>query len=134
MSNKSVGADCEWNDNASHFPMLLGLINKLPFKEIGRVMFFITEPHNETIPHYDDSLDVPDRPNDDFIWFTTTNRYKKIYVMDPDTLEKSYPEQGKKFVWFNEMDYHGTDPVNRLSFSIRIDGKFHDHVKSSITG
>lgn len=132
MSNKSVASDCEWNDNIKHFPKLVELINQLPFKEIGRVMFFITEPNNETIPHYDDSLDVPDRPNDDFIWFTTNNRYKKIYVMNPITLEKSYPDQNKKFIWFNEMDYHGTDAINRLSFSIRIDGKFHDHVKRAI--
>lgn len=133
MSNKSVEADCEWSDQTKHFPQLMNLIEQLPFAEIGRVMFFITEPNNETIPHYDDSLDVTDRPNDDFIWFTTSNRYKRIYVLDPETNEKHYPDQSKKFIWFNEMDYHGTDSVSRLTFSVRIDGKFQADVKSKMS-
>jgi len=132
MSNKSVAADCDWTPNSNYFPQLVSLIKQLPFEEIGRVMFFITEPNNETIPHYDDSLDVPDRPNDDFIWFTTSNRYKRIYVIDGDNKEKYYTDQSKKFVWFNEMDYHGTDPVNRLTFSVRIDGKFRADVKDAV--
>lgn len=133
IANKTVAADCEWTENTKYFPSLMNLIEKLPFSEIGRVMFFITEPNNETIPHFDNSPVAPPRPNDDFIYFSTlTNDFKKIYVMDPDTLEKYYPESDKKFLWFNEMDYHGTDPIDRLTFTVRVEGKFIPEIKNQI--
>lgn len=133
ISNKTVAADCQWTDNIKHFPTLMSLIEQMPFQEIGRVMFFITEPNNETVPHFDNTVVAEPRPNDDFIYFSTLNTSaKKIYVMDSDTLEKYYPTPGKKFLWFNEMDYHGTDATDRLTFSVRIEGKFTPEVKEKL--
>jgi len=133
IANKTVAADCEWTENVKHFPSLMNLIEKLPFAELGRVMFFITEPNNETVPHFDSSLSAPPRPNDDFIYFSTlTDDFKRIFVMNPVTLEKYYPDNDKKFLWFNEMDYHGTDPIDRLTFSVRVEGKFIPEVKDKI--
>jgi hypothetical protein len=133
IANKSVSSDCEWTDNIKHFPSLMKLIEQMPFQEIGRVMFFITEPNNETVPHFDDLPSNTPRQNDDFIYFSTMqDRPKRLYIMDPDTLEKFYPELNKKFIWFNEMDYHGTDPVDRLTFSVRIEGKFIHEIKNII--
>lgn len=134
IANKSVSADCEWTENIQYFPELMQLIEQMPFQEIGRVMFFITEPNNETVPHFDDSPFSTPRPNDDFIYFSTiTDCAKKLYVMDGESLEKFYPEDGKKFLWFNEMDYHGTDPTDRLTFTIRIEGKFTPEVKTYLS-
>lgn len=129
--NKAKAEDCEWTENAKYFPSLVEFINKLPFAEIGRVMLFITEANNQTVPHYD-SKAQSDRPNDDFIWFTTKPNTKKVFVMDSHTKEKFYPEEGKKLVWFNEMDFHGTDPMPHMAFSIRIDGVFTPEVKAKL--
>jgi hypothetical protein len=135
IANKSIASDCEWTENTKYFPSLMNLIEQMPFKEIGRVMFFITEPNNVTVPHFDDLPSPTPRQNDDFIYFSTLkNKSKKIYVMDPDTLEKFYPEDGKNFLWFNEMDYHGTDPTDRLAFSIRVEGKFDLDIKKELLG
>jgi hypothetical protein len=132
--NKAVGEDCYWTENAENFPSLIDLISKLPFQSVGRVMLFLTEANNVTIPHFDSIHELADKPNDDFIWFTTRHDYKKIYVMDSETKEKFYPLADSKFIWFNEMDYHGTDSFPKFSFSVRIDGKFTDEVKSKILG
>lgn len=129
--NKSNGAECEWTENSKYFPSLVEFIKTMPFKEIGRVIIFMTEPNNQTVPHFDSRAQC-DRPNDDFIWFNTKTASKNIFVMDDSTFEKSYPEIGKRFIWFNEMDFHGTDPVSHFSFSIRVDGKFKDEIKDSI--
>lgn len=131
VGNKAKGEDCFWTDNAEHFPTLVEFIKTLPFKEIGRVIFFMTEPNNQLVPHID-SYTGYDRPNDDFIWFTTKPSTKTVFVMDGDTKEKHYQESGKRFIWFNEFDYHGTDPVSHFSFSIRVDGVFNDDVKNAI--
>lgn len=133
ISNKHKSSDSDWTENAQHFPELLSLIEQMPFSEIGRVMCFITEPHNETVPHFDDSLVAPPRPNDDFIYFSTLKSdHKKIYVMDGETMERHYPESDKNFLWFNEMDYHGTDSCSRLTFTVRIEGVFLPEVKQKL--
>jgi hypothetical protein len=133
--NKAVAEDCFWTPNAEHFPTLVEFIKTLPFEGIGRVILFMTEANNKTVPHYDvlNEEQRAEKPNDDFIWFTTKSKSKGIYVMDGKTLEKTYPDSDKKFIWWNEMDYHGTDAVPHFSFSIRIDGKFKPQVRDALT-
>jgi len=131
LINKAKESDCQWTDNAKYFKSLINVINNMPFDSIGRVMIFMTEANNLTVPHYDGRYQY-DRPSDDFIWFTTKPNTKKIYVMDSESLEKFYPDENKRFIWFNEMDYHGTDPVNHYSFSIRIDGVFNSEIKHKL--
>ena len=133
--NKATAKDCHWTENAKHFPSLVKLIESMPFESIGRVMFFMTEANNLTVPHYDVLNDAQraEKSHDDFIWLSTKPNSKGVYVMDDETLEKVYPDPAKHFVWFNEMDYHGTDAVNHFSFSIRIDGKFKPEVREALT-
>lgn len=133
--NKAVPEDCFWTENAKHFPSLVKFIESMPFEGIGRVILFMTEANNKTVPHYDVANDEQraEKPHDDFIWLSTKPNSKGVYVMDGETFEKVYPDPTKKFVWFNEMDYHGTDPVNHFSFSIRIDGKFKPEVRAKLT-
>lgn len=132
--NKSVAEDCHWTEDAEFFPKLKNLILQMPFSSIGRVLLFMTEANNQTVPHFDvlNQEQRKEKPNDDFIWFSTKVESKRIFVYDEETKEKMYPDRGKKFIWFNEMDYHGTDPVNHFSFSIRIDGKFNEDIKRRI--
>ena len=137
VQNKSVAEDCFWTDNARHFPKLVEFIKSMPFESIGRVLFFMTEANATTVPHFDAANEEQriTKGHDDFIWFNTKSKSKGIYVMDKDTLEKVYPDPDKRFIWWNEMDFHGTDPVGHFSFSIRIDGKFKPEVKQAlITG
>lgn len=134
--NKAVPEDCHWTEDAVHFPYLLEIIDTMPFAGIGRVMLFMTEANNSTVPHFDvlTQQQRQEKPNDEFIWFNTKSNSKGIFVLDEETMLKHCPETDKKFIWFNEMDYHGTDAVPHFSFSIRIDGKFNDQVKEKIYG
>jgi len=133
--NKATSEDCFWTPNAEQFPKLVEFIKTLPFEGIGRIILFMTEANNSTVPHYDvlNQEQRAEKPHDDFIWFTTKPNSKGIYVMNGETLEKTYPDPAKKFVWWNEMDYHGTDAVPHFSFSIRIDGKFKPQVREALT-
>lgn len=134
--NKAVPEDCHWTEDAVHFPYLREIIYTMPFTGIGRVMLFMTEANNSTVPHFDvlTQQQRQEKPNDEFIWFNTKNDSKSIYVLDEETMSKHCPETDKKFIWFNEMDYHGTDSVPHFSFSVRIDGKFNPQVKEKIYG
>lgn len=129
--NKSVGADCQWTADSENFPNLVEFIKSMPFAEIGRVIIFMTEANNSTLPHFDD-IERYVRPSDDFVWFTTKPNSKKIFVYDTVSDQKFYPDHDKKFIWFDEMNYHGTDSVDHFSFSVRIDGCFSQTVKNTI--
>lgn len=134
--NKAVPEDCHWTEDAQHFPYLREIIDTMPFAGIGRVMLFMTEANNSTVPHFDvlTQQQRQEKPNDEFIWFNTKSNSKGIFVLDEEIMLKHCLESDKKFIWFNEMDYHGTDAVPHFSFSIRIDGKFNDQVKEKIYG
>jgi hypothetical protein len=136
IANKAVQADCEWTNNAKYFPKLVSFIKSLPFAEIGRVVFFMTEPNNDLVPHYDaaDTAQRNTKKPDDFIWFTTKPGTKRMFVMDGETKERYYADSSKKFVWWNEMDYHGTEAVSHFAFSIRIDGKFKPEITEALLG
>jgi len=130
IANKAVGQDCGWTENAKYFPKLVKFIESMPFAEIGRIVFFMTEPNNQLVPHYD-AADDNQRNNkkpDDFVWFTTKSGTKNMFVMDGDSKERAYADSNKKFIWWNEMDYHGTEPVEHFAFSVRIDGKFKPEI------
>jgi len=129
--NKSVGADCRWTENSKHFSSLVQFIESMPFSEIGRVILFMTEAHNPTVAHFD-ARERWERPHDDFVWFTTKPHTKHMFVLDEDSRVKHRPLSHKKFIWFNEMDYHGTDPVDHFSFSIRVDGVFDPQVRQQL--
>jgi hypothetical protein len=135
IENKAISEDCHWTENAKHFPTLINLVESMPFESVGRVIIFMTESNNQTVPHFDagNAKQRNEKPNDDFVWFTTSNNTKKIFVMDGITEEKIYPEN-KKFIWWNEMDFHGTDAVPGFSFSVRIDGKFKKDIKDLMLG
>lgn len=134
--NKAVPEDCHWTDDIVHFPYLKKIIEEMPFDGVGRVLLFMTEANNSTVPHFDvlNQKQRQEKLNDDFIWFSTKGNSKSVFVLDDETMIKHYPDPNKKFVWFNEMDYHGTDAVDHFSFSIRIDGRFNSTVKEKIYG
>lgn len=134
--NKAVPEDCHWTNDVVHFPYLKGIIEAMPFDGVGRVLLFMTEANNSTVPHFDvlNQKQRQEKMNDDFVWFSTKDNSKSVFVLDDETMVKHYPNSNKKFVWFNEMDYHGTDAVDHFSFSIRIDGRFNSRVKEKIYG
>lgn len=122
--NKAVAAECYDTAEMKHFPKLMELIHKLPMKSIGRILIFMTEANNQTVPHYDaaNAMQRATMRNADFIWFQPSPA-KKLFVMGLDKI-RHYPEDGKRFVWFNEMDYHGTEPCPVMSYSVRVEGEF----------
>jgi hypothetical protein len=134
--NKAIAEQCIDTPNIVYFPKLMSVIRKLPMKSIGRILIFMTEANNETVPHYDaSSQEQRERMgNADFIWFQPQalagGPCKRIYVMDDDK-NRYYADPSKQLVWFNEMDWHGTEPAPVFSYSVRVEGVFDDRVRPS---
>jgi hypothetical protein len=66
----------------------------------------------------------------EFVWFRT-NKRKPFYMLNHKTGEKKYVESYS--AWFDTVNqFHGTDTVEGLSFSIRVDGIFTDELREKI--
>lgn len=127
---KHLQSDCEWTENSKHFPKTIEFINKLPFEQIGRVLFFITEPHQNVLTHYDGGAGGSrDRQNTEMIYFRPLSK-KKLFIFDEKQDEKILINSTASY--WNDMDWHGALPTETKSFSLRVDGIFTEQFRQGL--
>ena len=102
-------------------------IETLPFERTGR-MLIIYDDKGLEVPAHRDHLET--EVCHEFIWFRT-NLTKPFYMLNHQTGEKLYVTSYS--AWFDTVNqFHGSDPVPGLSFSIRVDGIFNDAFRKQI--
>lgn len=125
---KSTADGTDWTDNKEIFSNLIDWIyNQLPFTEVGRILFFIHE-HNCEIPIHRDGTNYHPHTNE-FLWINPRGT-KKFFVYNEETGEKNYVNTPVAF--FNDLDLHGGDPINSMSWSLRVDGTFTDEFRKQL--
>lgn len=102
------------------FPKTIALLQKLPFREMGRVVIFGVEANDHAPLHRDtepgksltvaQSISIDPRGN------------KQFYLQNHPDDEPVMVDA--KVYWFNDMDYHGVLAAPYFRYSIRIDGVF----------
>ena len=113
--------------DAENFPLLMEFIDTLPFKKTGRILI-IYDDVPRPVPAHRDHLETDICY--EFVWLRTTLK-KPLYMLNHKTNEKLYVESYT--AWFDSVNqFHGVDPVEGLSFSIRIDGVFNDEFRERI--
>lgn len=117
----------ELTEEAGDFPLLMDFIETLPFKATGRMLIIYDDVPREVPAHRDHlKTDICY----EFVWLRT-NLKKPLYMLAPETCEKLYVESYS--AWFDSVNqFHGVDPKEGLSFSIRIDGLFNDEFRKRI--
>lgn len=117
----------ELTEQAENFSLLMQFIETLPFKTKGR-MLIIYDDAATSVPAHRDHLDAD--VCYEFIWFRTNLR-KPFYMLNEKTGVKKYVETYT--AWFDSVNqFHGTETVEGLSFSIRVDGVFSDEFRRQI--
>jgi hypothetical protein len=112
---------------AEEFSELMDFIKTLPFKSTGRILV-IYDDGGKAVPAHRDHLET--EICNEFVWFRTNLR-KPFYVLNHRTNEKKYVESYS--AWFDAVNqFHGSDAVSELSFSIRVDGIFTDEFRKKI--
>jgi hypothetical protein len=112
---------------AAEFSLLMDFIDTLPFKQTGR-MLIIYDDSGAAVPAHRDHLSTD--VCHDFVWFRT-NLAKPFYVLNHITNEKLYV--ASYTAWFDTVNqFHGSDAMAALSFSVRVDGIFKDEFRSQI--
>jgi len=114
----------QWAEAAKDFPMLVEYLHSLPFKDIGRVLFFTTFPGAPVIAHRD--AEVTAHKDHNINLFFTKSR--PSYIWDEVKKEKTYLEPNALSYFFNNRDYHGVDPENAFRYTLRVDGTFTDEL------
>lgn len=112
---------------AQEFSLLMDFIATLPFKATGRMLIMYDDLYRPVSAHRDHAeQDVCH----EFIWFRTNLR-KPFYMINHETHEKLYVESYS--AWFDTVNqFHGSDAMKGLSFSVRVDGVFTDEFKKRI--
>jgi hypothetical protein len=91
-------------------------------------MLIIYDDTATSVPAHRDHLNTDVCNN--FIWFRT-NLKKPFYMLNHRTNEKLPVESYS--AWFDTVNqFHGSDPQDGLSFSIRVDGIFTDEFRQRI--
>jgi hypothetical protein len=113
--------------DASEFHWLMDFIATLPFKATGR-MLIMYDDVQRPVPAHRDHTDTG--ICHEFIWFRT-NKNKPFYMLNHETNEKQYVESYS--AWFDTVNqFHGTDPGEGVTYSIRVDGIFTDEFRKQI--
>lgn len=115
------------SEEASEFSELMVFIATLPLAANGRMLIIYDDSGREVPAHRDhDGQDLCH----EFIWLRT-NFDKPFYMLNPETGDRRYVESHS--AWFDTVNqFHGADATGGLSFSLRIDGRFSDSLRSLI--
>lgn len=119
---KDVG---EWTENAKYFPNVIKYLDSLPFKEIGRVLFFTSYPKAGVAMHRD-SIVAEHKDHNINLFFESG--WRPSFIWDEKRKEKVYLEKGARSYFFNNRDYHGVDPEPVFRYTLRVDGTFTDEL------
>lgn len=117
----------ERTEEAGEFSRLMDFIDTLPFKATARMLIMYDDVARPVSAHRDhESLELCH----EFVWFRT-NLNKPFYMLNHRTNEKRYVESYS--AWFDTVNqFHGADPRDGISFSIRVDGIFTDEFRKRI--
>ena len=115
----------EWTESSKHFPKLIEYVNQLPFKTIGRVLFFTTYPNAGVVIHRDS---VVTEHKDHNINLFFDGGWRPSFIWDEVKKEKIFLESDAKSYFFNNRDYHGVDPEPVFRYTLRVDGTFTDEL------
>ena len=118
-----------WQPSAAavEFAPLTDFLATLPFAATGRMIVIYDVDGNAVPPHRDH---VEQDVCNEFVWMRT-NFDKRFYMLNPETSEKRYVDSYS--AWFDTVgQYHGAEPSQALTFSIRVDGVFSDAFRDRI--
>jgi hypothetical protein len=124
---KGTEAGTDFTENAKYFPKLIDWIYKLPFSEVGRVIFFMHEHDCQLLTHRDGRKYEPH--HNEFLWLNPIGK-KNFFVYNENTDEKHIV--AGKAIFFNDLDMHGGLPVDRMTWTLRVDGKFTDEFRKQL--
>jgi hypothetical protein len=132
---KILDVDFETNgvgEIGNYFPNLVSWILQFQKSGIFRSLHSATLMAMEAggIPwEHNDPEDMESGFIPEFIHFKT-DLDRPFYIIDPATNNRVY--LNTRVAWWDERDWHGGEPINRPTYTVRINGRFSDEFKRKI--
>jgi hypothetical protein len=123
--DEKTGDVGEWAENAKYFPNVIKYLESLPFKHIGRVLFFTSYPGSGVATHRD-SIVTEHKDHNINLFFG--GGWRPSFIWDEINKKKIFLESGARSYFFNNRDYHGVDPEPVFRYTLRVDGTFTDEL------
>jgi hypothetical protein len=130
---------------ATHFPELVKWIEQFKERGIFKSLFSATimaidsggipwehhDPEDPKTAIFDPTIPEENRSGEvaEFIHIKT-DCDRPFYIIHPETEEKIYINT--RVAWWDERDWHGGEPIQRPTFTLRINGRFTDEFKKQI--
>ena len=113
------------NENYYDFPKLITFVKELDiFEDMGEIAIIINEANEKGIEHRDHDY----KWVSEFIWIRTNN-IKQFYIKNKYGISHTV---NNNIIWFDDQRTHNIHPVDKKSFSIRINGKFNNKFRKWI--
>lgn len=101
-----------------NFPKTIRMLNDLNiFESIGRVIVWGQDPYQPVITHKD-QLGI----KAEYFLHINPSKGKLFFVYDEDADIKHYTNENR-IIMFNNSDWHGADPQNKFSLTLKVSGK-----------
>jgi hypothetical protein len=120
----------DWTNNVKNFPKLKTWLDSLigtVFQEYGRILFFLHEHDCKLLTHRDGIASMPHR--NEFLWINPTG-IKKFFVYD-ETKDQRH-DVNSPVAFFNDLDMHGGDTNECMTWTLRIDGVFTEEFRKRV--
>lgn len=116
-----------------HFPNLIQWILSFKtsgvFKNLHSATLMVLEAGGIPWEHCDPEPDMVGEIAE-FIHIKT-DLDRPFYMIDPNTGNRVYMNH-TRVAWWDETDWHGGEPINRPTYTLRINGQFTDEFKKKI--
>jgi hypothetical protein len=110
--------NCEWHPNSKYFKRTLQFIKKLPFIDLGRVLFFVTYQYIKSDIHYDRKNDCYDGRHH-YLWINPFKR-KRFFLLHSNGVKQYI---NSRICIFDGTILHGCEASDTHSYTLRIDGQ-----------
>lgn len=117
---------------ANHFPNLINWIFSFKtsniFSSLHSSTLFVLEAGGIPWEHFD-----PETSEEDFMpefIHIKTDIERPFYIIDPVTNTRTYITT--RVAWWDERKWHGGEPINRPTYTLRINGRFSDEFKRKV--
>ncbi len=121
-------------DVQKHFPNLIKWIYDLKeqniFGLIHSATIFVLEAGGIPWEHYDPEYSETDENFIPEFIHIKTDLDRPFYLLNTDTNTRTYINT--RVAWWDERDWHGGEPINRSTYTVRINGRFTEDFKRKI--
>ena len=122
-----------WTPCSSYFPNFKEWCEQLPLTQLGPVVLLL-KTAGDSFPLHNDVFFSNDNyeHQEQFIWLDP-RKSRSLYILDNETNTEYKMNNGISYFWNNHDLHGGSNKIDRMSWTIRIEGLFNDELMQKLS-